>query len=288
ISTQHPDEMFFQYQGDILNIDSIGGRPAAKQPIHLDSLPFHLMIMCDWRGYYYELRYWENRFDREQLEVFMTAYEAVVMAMMQVNSVDQIRRQLPETIYPKHYELRKGDLERALSVVRKNRLMPEIPEDRRLKVYVLDETLQKKPFGAWGRLYVRDQEFRDMTASYRNPFGEGRIFETPYTARILPDGSLDLLEHSGRTIMAERTMGRSFPNLYAMEQALLTCPGVTSAECYVCYGGNNALQLTADLELDNGAEKEMYTAESVSAILKEKLKTSCDVQLVHLKPNSGR
>ena len=32
----------------------------------------------------------------------------------------------------------------------------------------------------------------------------------------------------------------------------------------------------------------MYTAESVSAILKEKLKTSCDVQLVHLKPNSGR
>ena len=288
ISTQHPDEMFFQYQGDILNIDSIGGRPAAKQPIHLDSLPFHLMIMCDWRGYYYELRYWENRFDREQLEVFMTAYEAVVMAMMQVNSVDEIRPKLPETIYPKHYELRKGELERALSVVRKNRLMPEIPEDSRLKVYVLDEALQKKPFGAWGRLYIRDQEFPDMTASYKNPFGEGRICETPYTARILPDGSLDLLEHSGRTIMAERTMGRSFPNLYAMEQALLTCPGVTSAECFVSYGGNNALQLTAELELDDAAKQEMYTAESVSAFLTEKLNHPCEVQSVHLRTDAVR
>ena len=166
--------------------------------------------------------------------------------------------------------------------------MPEIPEDSRLKVYVLDETLQKKPFGAWGRLYIRDQEFPDMTASYKNPFGEGRICETPYTARILPDGSLDLLEHSGRTIMAERTMGRSFPNLYAMEQALLTCPGITSAECFVSYGGNNALQLTAELELDDAAKQEMYTAESVSAFLTEKLNHPCEVQSVHLRTDAVR
>ena len=287
ISTQHPDEMFFQYQGDILNIDTIGGRPAEKQPIHLDSLPFHLMVMSDWRGYYYELRYWENRFDREQLQIFMTAYESVVMALMNVESVDQIRRQLPETIYPKHYELRCGDLERALSVVRKARLLPEVPEDRRLKVYVLNETLQKKPFGGWGRLYLKDQPFKGATASFKNPFGEGTIYETPYTARILPDGSLDLLEHSGRTIMAERTMGRSFPDLYALEKVLKAYPGVKDAAAYVAYGDNNGFYLTADLKLTEEAKAapdsgELYSVEKLAAYAGEKLGAGNVPQIVNL------
>nr|MCR5369252.1 hypothetical protein [Clostridium sp.] len=288
ISTQHPDEMFFQYQGDILNLDTIGGRPAAKQPIHLDSLPFHLMIMSDWRGYYYELRYWENRFDREQLEVFMTAYESVIMSMMQVTSVDQIRRQLPETVYPKHYELRAGDMERVLSLVRKTRLIPEISEDSRVKVYVLDETLQKKPFGAWGRLYIKDQNFKDARASFKNPFGEGRIYETAYTARILPDGSLDVLEHSGRTIMAERTMGRAFPDLFAMEKTLRAYPGVKDASAYVMYGENNQLLLTADVNLADGAKtveneaqaEDLYSLEKIAAYLEEKLGKGCVPQVV--------
>ncbi len=266
ISTQHPDEMFFQYQGDILNIDTIGGRPAEKQPIHLDSLPFHLMIMSDWRGYYYELRYWENRFDKEQLQVFMTVYESVVMALMSVESVDQIRRQLPETIYPKHYELRAGDLERALSAARKTRLMKNVPEDQRLKVYVMDETLQKKPFGGWGRLYIKDQKFDGATAVYKNPYGQGMIYETPYTARILPDGSLDLMEHSGRIVMAERTMGRSFPNLYAIEKTMKTLPGVTDASAYIFYGENNGFYLAADLKLTpEAAEKRAEALAQVTA-----------------------
>ncbi|MCR5370388.1 MAG: AMP-binding protein [Clostridium sp.] len=283
ISTLHPDEMFFQYQGEILNIDTIGGRPAAKQPIQLDSLPFHLMVMCDWRGYRYELRYWENRFDREQLEVFMTAYEAVVMAMMQVNSVDQIRRQLPETIYPKHYEIRTWDLDRALSAVRKSRLLPNIPEDTILKVYVMDETLHKKPFGAWGRLYVMDHDFEGCTAVYGNPYGEGKLYETSYTARILPDGSLDLLEHSGRTIMAERTMGRAFPNLYAMEQTVCSMAGVKSASAYVSYGGDNALDLTVDIVPEENAQTEDFSLEKVSALLEEKLGKGCVPQVVNIR-----
>ena len=253
ISVQHPDEMFFQYQGEILNLDTIGGLPAEKQPISLDSLPFHLMIMSDWRGYYYELRYWENRFDREQLQVFMSVYESVVAAMMTVESVDQIRRQLPETIYPKHYELRVGDLDRALSIVRKSRLLNNMTEDQRVKVYVLNDHLEKKPFGGWGRLYIKDVKFKEATAVYKNPFGEGKIYETPYTARILPDGSINLLENGGRTIMAERTMGRSFPNLYAMEKTLKTVPGVKDASAYVFYGENSVFYLTADLTLTEEA-----------------------------------
>lgn len=37
ISNLHADEMFFQYQGDILNIDTIGGYPAERQHIQLDA-----------------------------------------------------------------------------------------------------------------------------------------------------------------------------------------------------------------------------------------------------------
>lgn len=49
ISNLHADEMFFQYQGDILNIDQIGGWPVEREKIQLDALPFHLQVMWDER-----------------------------------------------------------------------------------------------------------------------------------------------------------------------------------------------------------------------------------------------
>ena len=75
ISNLHADEMFFQYQGDILNMDQIGGEPAERMPMQLDSLPFHLQVMSDDNGYFYELRYWKNRFDQSQLTFFMFWWE---------------------------------------------------------------------------------------------------------------------------------------------------------------------------------------------------------------------
>lgn len=83
ISNLHADEMFFQYQGDILNIDTIGGYPAERQHIQLDALPFHLQVFTDERGYYYELRYWENRFDAAQLRNFMIVMESLMDAMQE-------------------------------------------------------------------------------------------------------------------------------------------------------------------------------------------------------------
>lgn len=44
ISNLHADEMFFQYQGDILNIDTIGGYPAERQHIQLDAC--HSICRC--------------------------------------------------------------------------------------------------------------------------------------------------------------------------------------------------------------------------------------------------
>ena len=48
-------------------------------------------------------------------------------------------------------------------------------------------------------------------------------------------------------------MGRSFPNLYAMEKTLKKVPGVVDAEAYVFYGDNSAFYLTADLKLTEEA-----------------------------------
>ena len=50
ISNLHADEMFFQYQGDILNIDTVGVYPAERLRMQLDSLPFHLQVFTDAKG----------------------------------------------------------------------------------------------------------------------------------------------------------------------------------------------------------------------------------------------
>ena len=44
-------------------------------------------------------------------------------------------------------------------------------------------------------------------------------------------------------------MGRSFPNLYAIEKTMKTLPGVTDASAYIFYGENNGFYRAADLQL---------------------------------------
>lgn len=243
ISTLHADEMFFQYQGDILNIDEIGGAPAERQKIQLDSLPFHLQVMSDRKGYYYELRYWENRFDRQQLKIFMTCLESIVEAMMEEPSVRRLKKHLPEPLFPKHYYVSAGAVNREAGC----RLIGDADGETKVKAYVLDEYCRKQPFGAWGSLYIMDHATEGWPDKITNPYGPGMLYQTGRTARILPDGSLDLLEKGGRTVMVESLGGRIYPDLGQVEQALSRYEGIERADVFVEYGENNKMVVAAEI-----------------------------------------
>ena len=242
-STVHGDEMFFQYQGDLLNIDQIGGLPAERQKVQLDSLPFHLMIYTDDRGYYYELRYWENRFDREQLTVFMECMELIAEAMLTEPSVRRLKKHLPERLFPKHYFLKASVINRTVGF----RLINDVAGDMDVKAYILDDACLKQPFGAWGTLYILDHPTLGWKDKVTNPFGKGFLYNTGLSARILPDGTLDLLNQSGRTVLMERVTGRSYVDLYALERLLLSYEDIHQAEAYVRWGEEHKLVLTADI-----------------------------------------
>lgn len=243
MSNLHADEMFFQYQGDILNINTIGGYPAERQRIQLDSLPFHLQVFSDDKGYYYELRYWENRFDRQQLQVFMTAVECVAEAMMDEHFARRLKRYLPEELFPKHYFVEAGTINWEAG----SRLITDVSAETMVKAYVLDENCRKKPFGGWGTLYIMDHKPADCVDQITNPYGPGVLYQTSRTARILPDGSIHMLEQGGRIIMTESLTGRHFLDLYRLEDTACQYPGVERAEAYVAYGAGNTMVLTLDV-----------------------------------------
>lgn len=243
ISNLHADEMFFQYQGDILNINEIGGYPAQRMKIQLDSLPFHMQIFSDERGYDCELRYWENRFDRQQLTVFLAAMEAVLEAMPEEKKASDLKRHLPETLYPKHYFVEADAINRAAG----SRLIAGVDSRTKVKAYVLDENCRKTPFGGWGSLYIMGHAPENCVDSITNPYGPGLLYQTGHTARILPDGSVDMLESGGRTIMSEGITGRHFLNLHRLETILNEYPEIVRTEAYVRYAEGNKLVLTADL-----------------------------------------
>ena len=50
IPMSRASEMFFQFQGDILDVE-MPGEGTERVHVQLDSLPFHLMVMYDDRGY---------------------------------------------------------------------------------------------------------------------------------------------------------------------------------------------------------------------------------------------
>ena len=252
MSNLHADEMFFQYQGDILNINTIGGYPAERQRIQLDSLPFHLQVFSDDKGYYYELRYWENRFDRQQLQVFMTAVECVAEAMMDEHFARRLKRYLPEELFPKHYFVEAGTINWEAG----SRLITDVSAETMVKAYVLDENCRKKPFGGWGTLYIMDHKPADCVDQITNPYGPGVLYQTSCTARILPDGSIHMLEQGGRIIMTESLTGRHFLDLYRLEDTACQYPGVEWAEAYVAYGAGNTMVLTLDVYGKNQLDTE--------------------------------
>ncbi|MBQ2669708.1 MAG: hypothetical protein IJG06_02940, partial [Clostridia bacterium] len=94
ISVPKQSEMFFQYQGEIINIDEVGGMPAKRIHLQLDSMPFHMQVMTDDKGYFTETRYWKNRFDKEMIERFLTCYEYVVNAMLEEKSARMLKHHI--------------------------------------------------------------------------------------------------------------------------------------------------------------------------------------------------
>lgn len=238
-------EMFFQFQGDILNINEIGGAKAEKIRLQLDSLPFHMQVMYDDKGYYMELRYWENRFDREQIEIFLTCYESVLAAMIDERSVRRLKKHIPEKVYPKHFYVQSAALNNEAGYD----IIDNEGEEDKVKVYILDENYNKKPYGAWGPLYVMDRIPGYYEDEIENPYGKGTLYKTNRIARILPDGSVDFLENGGRTVLTDGSNGRVYYDLEMLEETLCEYEGIEQAQAYMRYDPSiNEMSLIADVK----------------------------------------
>ena len=135
VHSLHADEMFIQYQGDLFAHGEVGGAPVEMVHMQLDSLPFHLMIHARRDGtYFYELRYWANRFEEQQLAIFLDAMDAVLSAMENAAVIHDLKAQLPANLYP---------------------------AEGRYKI--LDRHGRIQPIGGWGDLY-EDGEATGRTA----------------------------------------------------------------------------------------------------------------------------
>ena len=252
MSSQHADEMFIQYQGDLLEIPQIGGEPAEGIKIQLDSLPFHLMIYAGSRGYTYELRYWENRYDKDMLSVFLEAMENVIAAMQDETSVRKLKDHLAARLYPKHISISAEKLNASVGY----EVIPDVTEGMSVRPYVLDEYGMKKPYGAWGRLYLLDQPVNGCTETIESLYTPGTLYDTGIDARITPGGKVEALYQAGRTVMRETLAGRSFINLFELERLIKNYPAVEDAEASLEYGENNLFYVKVRLTAKGDIDKE--------------------------------
>lgn len=240
-SVMPADEMFIQYQGDLLRIPQIGGEPVEPIRFQLDSLPFHLMIYSGNQGYTYELRYWENRFDRDMLNVFLTAMEDIIIAMPEEPSARKLKDHISAQLYPKHFSMEVSKFNAGLG----QEVVPAGEEDRMIKPYVLDEYGKKKPYGAWGTLYVLETPVNGNGRSIQSLYTPGVLYDTGIEARITTDGKVEALYQSGRTVKFESLVGRIYVNLFELEQALRKYKGIDDAAASIVYGEDNRFHIKA-------------------------------------------
>ncbi|MBE5934248.1 MAG: hypothetical protein E7262_00465 [Lachnospiraceae bacterium] len=235
VNNLHADEMFIQYQGDMFSNPIIGGAKAINVPLTLDSLPFHLMIYAGEKHHTYELRYWSNRYDAKQLQIFMDIYESIVGAMITEKTVGDLYSCIPAHHITVPTKINVSKLDTLADSMLCNTYVPD-NKSKNVTVSIKDTHGHNKPYGAWGTLYIND-------------------IATDRTARILPDKTIDFLEHSGRYIMHETLSGRHYLNLYKLENILLDFDNVTSADAYVTYGDDNKLLLCADISCNKKLDK---------------------------------
>ena len=251
ISVPREGEMFFQYQADIIRITEVGDAQAEQVHLQLDSLPFHLQVMTDELGYYVELRFWENRFDKEQLEIFLTCYESVVraMAMDEERSARRLKKHIPDEMFPHHYRVTAKELAEENGTA----FFADIDDSEEVQVYVMDELFNKKPIGAWGRLYILDKEPIHYENMVRHPEKRGQfLYDTGITARILPDGRIDFLENSGRVVLTDGSRGRRYYDLGALEKTLSPVDNVKGVHAYMVYD-NTMNEMRLEMDVETGA-----------------------------------
>ena len=199
--------------------------------------------MSDKKGYSLLLRYWENRFDKEQLEVFLRCYESIINAMLVESSVRRVKKYIPEVEKPKHFHIEAGKINEEAGF----ELIKGVDKDTKVKAYVLDDSYIKKPFGGWGNLYIMDYETEGYIDVVENPYGDGNLYQTGYMARITPTGEVEFLEAAGRTVMIEGVRGRDFIDLHQVEDVVRECEGVATAEAYTYYDKDNAIHVGVDV-----------------------------------------
>lgn len=257
VSAPREGEMFFQFQGDIVSNSEMAGAKVEKIHLQLDSLPFHMQVMTDDEGYYTELRYWENRMDRALLDIFLLCYESIIAAMLEERSVRRLKYHLPEQVYPKHFAVEVSRLNQEAGYP----LVSGISKNEKIKLYILDESYRKKPFGAWGPLYIMEHEPDEYEETVENSYSPGILYRTGHIARILPDGSIDFLENSGRTVLTEGMRGRTYYDLAALERALKNYPGVEDGNAYLSYDkSKNEMSLQAEVKTTQALDVEKLKA----------------------------
>lgn len=258
-------EMFFQFQGDILQMGELGGAKVERVRVQLDSLPFHMQVFADEKGYSMELRYWANRFDEEQLRIFVECYQYVINAMLEEPSARRLRKHIPEELHPKHFYTTIGEVNKEAGYE-----LVHGEADTQIKVYVLDDKeYLKKPYGAWGHLFIMDYKPDDVIEELDNPYGPGVLYRTKHIARILPDGSVSFLENSGRIVVTDGLYGLRFHDLEKLERVAMEYDGVNCAKAYLSYDKTLNI-MTTDVEV---AVDDVIDTEAFMEYLKEKVET---------------
>ena len=207
--------------------------------------------MTDENGYFTELRYWKNRFSEDILSVFLNCYEHILAAMTKERSARCLKKHLPDEVFPKHYQVQAGDLSAEAGTT----FLKDTEPTQSVSAYVLDERFNKKPFGAWGKLYIMDKEPVQYEEIVRHPEKRGHLlYDTGIIARILPDGRIDFLENSGRTVLTDGAHGRRYYDLGALERTLAPIQKVKAVQAYMVYDNStNEMRLEMDVDTEQNS-----------------------------------
>eukprot|EP00833_Pecoramyces_ruminatium_P011125 jgi/Orpsp1_1/1185157/evm.model.c7180000092547.1 len=234
---------YFQYQGDIIDIDSIGNKPITQEPIKADTIFLQFSIYKIKGKYILTVVYWKNIYERQQLEGYANLIEDVVASMINgTKLVKDIRAQIAE----EHLTTKRTiSVDKLNESVGQKLVSCEDEKNTMVNVYILNKHLERQVMSGWGDLYIEENEFVNLEEKIDNPYGEGKLCKTGFTAKFLPDGAINVLENDCRFWVTSILKTGDHRNINIVEKLLSKYEGIEKA--YVDLRYKEKFQLIAHI-----------------------------------------
>jgi len=234
------NSFIFNYLGEIFDVDFLN---QSFMDLNKNSSNLLFKVYSTHNIYYYNVEYWKNIYDDQLLKIYLNLIEDIIVEIIQgAKFVEDLRKLVSVKYMTSSNPISINTLNQ---VINQPLINEKTSNSNFLNAYILNSHLEKQIIGGWGDLYIEINDSVSLPSEniINHPFGDGKLYKTGLTGRLLPDETLSILENDGRYFVRPPMI---YTNANILDYLLNQYEGIEKVSISFKYMDSN-LKIIADI-----------------------------------------